>query len=173
MIYAFATSFGMGTNNQAELQAAIFGVHWCLQHWYNKIILEVDSELLMKWLTLRIKPPWQIQEYTSELQNLTSQLEFFKCIHTYREANYTADALSKWSHQFDIPQHYYVVQQLPKEARGYYNMDKLNMANFRRKKLKRIKKPPWRFCPDCIGIEISILLLSLFPFQLGYVFYKL
>lgn len=38
MIYAFATSLGMGTNNQVEIQATMFEVHWCIQHGYNKII---------------------------------------------------------------------------------------------------------------------------------------
>ncbi|WMV32529.1 hypothetical protein MTR67_025914 [Solanum verrucosum] len=49
MVYAFAVPLGEGTNNQVEIQAAIFGLNWCIQHGYNCIILEVDSELLTKW----------------------------------------------------------------------------------------------------------------------------
>ena len=44
MIYAFAVPLGEGTNNQAEIQAAVFGLNLCIQHGYNSIILEVDSE---------------------------------------------------------------------------------------------------------------------------------
>ncbi|KAK6782185.1 hypothetical protein RDI58_019981 [Solanum bulbocastanum] len=50
MIFAFTVSLGMGTNNQAELQVASYGLHWCIQHGYKNVILEVDSELLTKWI---------------------------------------------------------------------------------------------------------------------------
>lgn len=142
LIYAFATPLGFGTNNQAEIRAAIFGVSWCIQHGYNKIILEVDSKLLIKWLKHNVKPPWSIQDNLLELQNLISRLEPFHCHYIYKEANYTSDALSKNSHDYDIPQHYYTHHQLPEEARGYFKLDQLGMINFRRRKLKRIKKPP-------------------------------
>lgn len=42
MIYAFVIPLGIGTNNQAEIQATTFGINWCVQHGYNKIIMEVD-----------------------------------------------------------------------------------------------------------------------------------
>lgn len=132
-INAFATTFGVGTNNQAELQSAIFGLQWCTQHGYRRIILEVKSELLTKWVKHSSK---YLQDCITDLQGLIRQVDFFTCTHVYREANYIADALSKKSHQLDIPKHYYVQQQLPKEARGYFNMDKLNLANFRRRQLK-------------------------------------
>lgn len=45
LLYVFAALFSVGTNNQAELQAAIFGITWCIQHGYSRLILEVDSEL--------------------------------------------------------------------------------------------------------------------------------
>ncbi|KAK4706649.1 hypothetical protein R3W88_033781 [Solanum pinnatisectum] len=48
IIYAFAIPLGGGTNNQAEVQATSYGINWCIQHGYNNIILEVDSELLTR-----------------------------------------------------------------------------------------------------------------------------
>ncbi|XP_055800325.1 uncharacterized protein LOC129869710 [Solanum dulcamara] len=95
LIYAFASPLGVGTNNQAEVQATSFGINWCIQHGYNRIILEVDSELVIKWLNLDIKPPWNIQNYVNELQQLVQLLEFFQCKHVFREANFPADTLSK------------------------------------------------------------------------------
>ncbi|PHT55029.1 hypothetical protein CQW23_03515 [Capsicum baccatum] len=142
LIYAFSTPFGIGTNNQAEVKAAIFGVAWCIQHGYTKLILEVDSDLLIKWLTHHIQPPWRLDTDLRELQNLVSQLESFQSRHVHREANYTADALSKYSHHYDITQHYYTHQQLPRAAKGFFILEKLGTMNFRRRKLKRIKKPP-------------------------------
>ncbi|KAH0695103.1 hypothetical protein KY285_022200 [Solanum tuberosum] len=119
IIYAFAVPFGEGTNNQVEVQAACYGLNWCIQHGYNNILLEVDSELLTKWL-LQVSIPWRM----------------------HREANSTADLLAKHSHQNDIEQHYYTPQQLPHAVKGSYLLEKMGVHNFRRKKLKRIKQPP-------------------------------
>jgi len=62
IIYAFAIRFGEGTNNQVEVQAACYGLNWCLQHGYNNILLEVDSELLTKWL-LQVSIPWRMHMF--------------------------------------------------------------------------------------------------------------
>ncbi|WMV32966.1 hypothetical protein MTR67_026351 [Solanum verrucosum] len=142
IIYAFTIPLGEGTNNQAEVQAASYGLKWCIQHGYNNIILEVDSELLTRWLLQTSIPPWRIQRFVQELQNLVNQCEFFQCFHTYREANSTTDFLSKQSHRQDIIQHYYNHNQLPNAARGSYILKKMGVQSLRRKKLKRIKKPP-------------------------------
>ncbi|WMV13671.1 hypothetical protein MTR67_007056 [Solanum verrucosum] len=142
MIYAFTIPLGIGTNNQAETQAAAYGLDWCIQHGYTKVILEVDSELLTKWLNHKSKPPWKLQQYLTQLHKITTQLEFFKCQHTYREANTTTDFLSKESHRSDITQHFYTPNQLPAAAKGSFLLEKMGMTNLRRKKLKRIKKPP-------------------------------
>ncbi|WMV13673.1 hypothetical protein MTR67_007058 [Solanum verrucosum] len=107
MIYAFTISLGIGTKNQPETQAATHGLDWCVQHGYKKVILEVDSELLTKWLNHKSKPPWKLQQYITKLHQITTQLEFFKCQHTYREANTTTDFLSKESHRSNITQHFY------------------------------------------------------------------
>ncbi|KAH0776696.1 hypothetical protein KY290_008107 [Solanum tuberosum] len=57
MVYAFTIPLGVGTNNRAEALAAIHGLQWCVQHGHKNIILEVDSELLTKWIAQNIKPP--------------------------------------------------------------------------------------------------------------------
>jgi len=142
VIFAFTVPLGTGTNNQAEVQAAVFGLNWCYQHGYRKVVVEVDSELLTHWLNLNINPPWKIQQYVQELQNLSQQMEAFQCLHTYREANTTANFLAKLSHQKDIPQLFYTLHQLPIPVKGSYLLEKMGMINFRRRKLKRIKKPP-------------------------------
>ncbi|KAH0695796.1 hypothetical protein KY289_013278 [Solanum tuberosum] len=102
LVYAFTIPLGSGSNNQAETLAASHRIEWCLQHGYKKILLEVDSELLMKWLQLTAKPLWQLQQSIQELINRTRQLDFFSCQHTFREANSTAGLLSKRSHRTDI-----------------------------------------------------------------------
>jgi len=131
MILAFATPLGEGTNNQAELEAAIFGMTRSLQLGFKNVMLEVDSQLLVVWIMLKTIPPWNISSGTQQLQDLIKQAD-----------NFSADSLSKHSHKITSPQLYLNSQQLPKETRAYHQLDIMEMANFRRRKIKRIKKPP-------------------------------
>ena len=113
IIYAFCIPFGEGSNNQAEVQAATYGLNRCIQHGFRNIILEVDSELLTKWLSQKDKPPWRIQRFIKDLQLLTNQCTVFSCVHVYRKSNNTTDILAKHSHNQDIIQHYYTYNHLP------------------------------------------------------------
>ncbi|KAH0661509.1 hypothetical protein KY284_026440 [Solanum tuberosum] len=142
MLLAFATPLGEVTNNQAEIGEAIFGMTWVLQLGYKSVILEVDSQLLVDWITQKAKPPWSINTQLQQLQELIRKTHNFRFKHTFREANFVADSLSKQNHKFTSPQIYCNIQQLPKEARAYYQLDMIEMASFRRRKIKRIKEPP-------------------------------
>ncbi|KAG5572053.1 hypothetical protein H5410_061819 [Solanum commersonii] len=75
----------------------------------------------------------------SNLQRIHHQ---FKCTHIYKEANNTADHLSKFSHTSVIIQQFYIKDQLPTLAKGSFIPEKLDMPTFKRKRLKRIKRPP-------------------------------
>ncbi|KAK4708790.1 hypothetical protein R3W88_029715 [Solanum pinnatisectum] len=78
MVYAFTIPLGVGTNNQAEILATIHGLQWFVEHGYNRIILEVDSELLTIWIAQNIKPLWKLQHHIKTLLTLTDYLEFFQ-----------------------------------------------------------------------------------------------
>ncbi|XP_015161328.1 uncharacterized protein [Solanum tuberosum] len=95
MILSFATPFGGSTNNQAELEAAIFGMTWSLELGHRKVLLEVDSQLLVDWILHKVNPHWSINTHIEKLQALIEQTDEFKCKHTFREANFVADSLSK------------------------------------------------------------------------------
>ncbi|KAK4716362.1 hypothetical protein R3W88_014700 [Solanum pinnatisectum] len=142
IILAFSTPMGEGTNNQAEIGAAIFGMTWLLQLGYKNVHLEVDSQLLVDWIIAKTKPPWSVNTQVQQMKALIGQTSNFRCKHTYREANSVADSLAKQSHKITSPNIYSNSQQLPKEARAHYQLDMLEMANFRRRKIKRIKEPP-------------------------------
>ncbi|KAK6780045.1 hypothetical protein RDI58_022229 [Solanum bulbocastanum] len=91
MLLAFATPLGEGTNTQAEVEAALFGLSWSLEMGCKNIILEVDSQLLVEWIMHRTQHPWSIDTQLRKLQKLIEQIQQFKCKHMYREANYVAD----------------------------------------------------------------------------------
>lgn len=67
MLFAFSTSLDEGTNNQVEMGIALFGLAWCIQLGYNIVILEVDSELLYKWIMRLVNPPWQLTQTLARL----------------------------------------------------------------------------------------------------------
>ncbi|KAH0693693.1 hypothetical protein KY285_020790 [Solanum tuberosum] len=129
-----------GTNNQAEVEAAVFGLSWCVHLNYQKVVLEVDSQMLVDWLLKKSAPPWNISSQMQQLHTLTTHFSQFKCIHTLRDANFVADSLFKHSHQVTSPQLYFTSHQIPKEATTYLQQDKAGMSSFKRKKMKRIKK---------------------------------
>ncbi|KAH0655392.1 hypothetical protein KY285_030274 [Solanum tuberosum] len=121
MLIAFATPLGEG---------------------YRNVLLEVDSQLLVDWIMHKTNPYWSINTQIMKLQALIKQTHEFRYKHTFREANFVADSLSKHSHKITSPQLYFNRNQLPKEARAYYQLDKLEMASSRRRKIKKILEPP-------------------------------
>ena len=104
--------------------------------------MEVDSELLSKWINNTTCIPWRCQQTVQQIQKISNKMVYFQCKHVYREANGTADLLDKWSHKKDIIQHFYTTHQLVGAIRGSYILEKMGMQSFRRRKLKRIKQPP-------------------------------
>ncbi|KAH0744028.1 hypothetical protein KY290_032021 [Solanum tuberosum] len=69
-----------GTNYQAELEAAIYGLRWCVQQGFQHVILEVDSELLSKWVRHQMKPPWNLHNFNQWLVEITRVFHSFTCI---------------------------------------------------------------------------------------------
>ncbi|KAK4733771.1 hypothetical protein R3W88_008032 [Solanum pinnatisectum] len=56
LILAFSTPLGEGTNNQAEVEAAILGLSWCANLRYKNVILEVDSQVFGGWFKNNQEP---------------------------------------------------------------------------------------------------------------------
>ncbi|XP_055800380.1 uncharacterized protein LOC129869795 [Solanum dulcamara] len=113
LIYVFATTLEVGSNNQAEVQATSFGISWCIQHGYIRVILEIDLELVVIWLKKESNLPWRIIQHISELQELVRILDQFQCKHVYREANFPTNTLSKYIHRIDTTHHIYTYKNLP------------------------------------------------------------
>ena len=105
--FAFSVPLGDGTNNQAEVEAATFGIAWCVHLKYTKVILEVNSQLLVDSFLHKTVAPWNISTHIQKLRNLSTFIPHFKCIHMLQEANYVADSLSKHIHQITNPQVYF------------------------------------------------------------------
>lgn len=136
LMLAYFTPLGVGSNNQAEVEAAVLGVIWCLHMGWTKVVLEVDSQLLYKWINQHDNALWQVHQSLTRLRHHIAQLEEF------RFSNSVANVLAKHSHNLTARYVYFTVAQIPKEGKAYYVLDKAEMVAFRRRKLKRIKEPP-------------------------------
>ena len=106
----FTTPLGEETNNKVEIEATIVGLNWALELGYRNIILEIDSLLVVHWILKKDAPRWSIITQLGRLHNLISQVQNFKCLHVFREANWVVDALSKHSHKITSPQVYFNIQ---------------------------------------------------------------
>ena len=109
---------------------------WCEQHGYKYIVLEIDSELVYKWIDKMSNIPWRYQQLVQDILQIVNKMKHFQFPNT------TTDLLAKFSHSLEIPQHFYVSQQLKGTIRGSYIVEKMGIYNFRRRKIKRIKYPP-------------------------------
>ena len=111
LVMAFTTPLGEGTNNKAEIEAAIVGLNWALELGDRNIILELDSQLVVHWILKKVSPQWSSITQLGRLHNLIYKVQNFKCLHVFREANWVVDALSKHSHKITSPQVYFNIQQ--------------------------------------------------------------
>ncbi|XP_018633360.1 uncharacterized protein [Nicotiana tomentosiformis] len=131
VIAAFATPFGIQTNNAAESLALCIGLKWCKDQRINKICVELDSSLVVNWVNGKIKPPWNLRHNIEEIQKIMITFEAFHVTHCYREANRVADALAKEGSERTSTKWYFSAHELPSQARGLCFMDKDKLASFR------------------------------------------
>lgn len=102
----------------------------------------MDFELSVNWIKHKTKTSWLNSQILSKIFITTKQFQDFRCPHTYRETNFAADCLAKYNHAITAPKLFFTESQLPRQAKAYYDLDKIGMASFRRRKSKRIKESP-------------------------------
>ncbi|OIT02016.1 hypothetical protein A4A49_56683, partial [Nicotiana attenuata] len=141
-LHAISSPLGEGTNNQAETQAALIGITWCMDNGYTRIHLEADSNLLIQWITKVSTPPWNICMHIQKLRDLCNMCDSISYSHVYREANYPADSLSKLSHSLSSTTHYHNLQNLPPQIRGQIILDYNGTPAFRHKQTNTVHLPP-------------------------------
>lgn len=81
MVSAFSIPLGFGTNNQAVIQATVYGIQWCINHGYTQVLLEVDSQLHMNWIRSNNKVSWSLYQFISDLREYIENLRSFHYSH--------------------------------------------------------------------------------------------
>lgn len=83
LVLAFATPLGEGTSSKAEMEAALFGLSWALELGYRKIIIELDSQLVVQWISKKTVNHWSVTNQLERIQHLIRQTHNFKCDHIF------------------------------------------------------------------------------------------
>ena len=95
MVFKGGGYLGSTTNNVAEYQALIKGVEKCRELKIKKIIIRMDSQLVVRQIegSYKVKTP-HLRPLYVEAQTLLSTLESFSIEHVRREENSLADSLA-------------------------------------------------------------------------------
>ncbi|KAH0761802.1 hypothetical protein KY290_017875 [Solanum tuberosum] len=97
----------------------------------NMIIVDLDSSLVISWVTGKMKPPWNLRHNIDTIQNTITTFDEFHISHCYREANKEANVLAKEGSVLENVKWYSSYQELPKQARGICYMDKHQFVSFK------------------------------------------
>lgn len=130
---AYASPLDIGSNKRAEAKATAFGIVLYIQMGFLNMVLEVDSQLVFRCVNQQASPPCLVDKAMTRLQNHIAQLNSFEYIHIFREANYVADSLAKFSHSLRAPRIFFEVQQILNDTKNHYSFDKINITAFRLK----------------------------------------
>ncbi|MCD9561459.1 hypothetical protein HAX54_020582 [Datura stramonium] len=114
----------------AELVAVKYGVEMCKVMGINNIDIEVDSAIVANMLykggssNLHLKS--KVEEIRTNISSMNTTIK-----HCYGEPNQVADGLAKYASSHNVDLHFNSFQDLPKEIKGAYQLDKHHMRNLR------------------------------------------
>ncbi|KAF5191388.1 Ribonuclease h domain [Thalictrum thalictroides] len=82
------------TNNMAETRALYDGLQLCEELCIDKVEIQTDSLLVVKWFMQTIEIPWSLKHWWTKIRH-KSRFISIQIMHVYREGNSAADYLSK------------------------------------------------------------------------------
>ncbi|OVA09274.1 Ribonuclease H domain [Macleaya cordata] len=93
IIAAFHSSYGQGTNNLAESRALLDGLAMCRQLGISRILVNIDSKLVVSWFQIKCQVPWTLLHWWHKIRELAEGLDI-AVVHVYREINTLADFMA-------------------------------------------------------------------------------
>ncbi|XP_075092299.1 uncharacterized protein LOC142172551 [Nicotiana tabacum] len=117
-------------HNIVEAYAAHFSITWCIENGYTDFTLELDSLMLADLLRGKTESNYKMATITEKIAQLrrTSNIDI---VHCYREANQLADSLAKMASKAQSGAFFFSGQQLPKAAKGPFQLDKSQIPSIR------------------------------------------
>ena len=94
-VHAISKKIGIATNNEAEYQALIDGLNYCVDNSIKEIEVFLDSNLVVEQVNKNFKvKAGNLKVLNSKVDDLIQEFNFIEINHVYREENKRADQLA-------------------------------------------------------------------------------
>ena len=94
-VHSISKKIGIATNNEAEFQALIDGLNFCIDNSIKEIDVFLDSNLVVEQVNKNFKvKAGNLKVLNSKVDDLIQEFNFIKINHVYREENKRADQLA-------------------------------------------------------------------------------
>ena len=94
-VHTISKKIGIATNNEAEYQALIDGLNYCVDNSINEIEVFLDSNLVVEQVNKNFKvKAGNLKVLNSKVDDLIQEFNFIEINHVYREENKRADQLA-------------------------------------------------------------------------------
>ena len=94
-IHTISKKIGIATNNEAEYQALIDGLNYCVDNSIKEIEVFFDSNLVVEQVNKNFKvKAGNLKVLNSQVENMIKEFEYIEFKHVYREENKRADQLA-------------------------------------------------------------------------------
>ena len=94
-IHTISRKIGIATNNEAEYQALIDGLNYCIENSIKEIEVFLDSNLVVEQVNKNFKvKAGNLKALNSQVENMIKEFEYIEFKHVYREENKRADQLA-------------------------------------------------------------------------------
>jgi len=94
-VHAISKKIGIATNNEAEYQALIDGLNFCIDNSIKEIDVFLDSNLVVEQVNENYKVKAEnLKVLNSKVDELIQEFNFIEINHVYREENKRADQLA-------------------------------------------------------------------------------
>ena len=94
-VHTISKKIGIATNNEAEYQALIDGLNYCIDNSIKEIQVFLDSNLVVEQVNKNFKvKAGNLKVLNSKVDDLIQEFNFIEINHVYREENKRADQLA-------------------------------------------------------------------------------
>ena len=94
-VHTISKKIGIATNNEAEYQALIDGLNFCIDNSIKEIDVFLDSNLVVEQVNKNYKVKAEnLKVLNSKVDELIEEFNFIEINHVYREENKRADQLA-------------------------------------------------------------------------------
>ena len=94
-VHTISKKIGIATNNEAEYQALIDGLNYCIDNSIKEIEVFLDSNLVVEQVNKNFKVKAEnLKVLNSKVDDLIQEFNFIEINHVYREENKRADQLA-------------------------------------------------------------------------------